>query len=77
MTATVPIQRNRTIHGTVTDFDEPVGLGEVRASDGSEYPFHCTAIADGSRDIDAGRRVTFRLIPSRIGRLEAIELTPR
>ncbi len=77
MTGTVPIQRTWTIHGTVTVFDEPVGLGEVQAADGSGYPFHCTAIADGSRNIDVGQKVTFRLVPSRIGRTEAVDLTSR
>ena len=44
--------------GTVTDFDDHRGLGTITSSDGTQYPFHCTQIADGSRTIDAGQPVT-------------------
>jgi CspA family cold shock protein len=75
----------------VVAFDEPVGLGTVRevgggghgadggghGADGvADHPFHCTAIADGSRDIAVGTEVTFRLVHGRLGRLEATDLHP-
>jgi cold shock CspA family protein len=57
--------------GAVVDFDDPRGLGTIRDDDGTELPFHCTAIADGSRTIDVGRRVRFDVVPGRLGRWEA------
>ena len=61
--------------GTVVAFDEAVGLGTVAADDGSEHPFHCTQIADGTRRIAVGTRVTFAVWP-RLGRYEAAALRP-
>jgi cold shock CspA family protein len=60
--------------GTVTAFDAQAGLGEVIAEDGATYPFHCTAIADGSRTIDAGTPVTFTVVAGHLGRLEATDI---
>ena len=40
--------------GVVASFDDPRGIGVVRGDDGADYPFHCTAIADGTRQIDEG-----------------------
>jgi cold shock CspA family protein len=57
--------------GTVDSFDKEVGLGEVRASDGRRYPFHCTEIADGTRDIAVGSEVAFVAVPGHIGIWEA------
>jgi hypothetical protein len=37
--------------GTVTAFDSKRGLGEIEGADGRAYPFHCTKIADGTREI--------------------------
>lgn len=63
--------------GVVAAFDESRGLGTVRVDDGGdEVPFHCTAIADGSRTIAVGRAVRFRLMPGRLGRWEADALAP-
>ena len=61
--------------GAVTAFDDPAGLGEVTSADGAVHPFHCTAIADGSRSIEVGAAVTFTLVPGRSGRWEAVQLT--
>jgi cold shock CspA family protein len=58
------------VRGTVTSFDKRVGLGEITADDGSVVPFHCIAIADGSRDIPVGVPVEFELLP-KLGRYEA------
>jgi cold shock CspA family protein len=56
--------------GRVTSFDAHRGLGEVTADDGRPFPFHCTAIADGSRTIETGTAVSFE--PARkLGRWEA------
>jgi cold shock CspA family protein len=62
--------------GTVTAFDDERGLGEVTDDEGSAWPFHCTAIADGSRTILVGTAVTFDLVPGRLGRWEASGLRP-
>jgi cold shock CspA family protein len=57
--------------GVVDEFDEQRGWGTILADDGDVLPFHCTAIADGSRTVEAGRRVQFRVIPGLSGRWEA------
>jgi cold shock CspA family protein len=57
--------------GTVETFDKDLGLGEVRSGDGLLYPFHCTEIADGSRDIAAGTDVAFVLGAGHRGTWEA------
>jgi cold shock CspA family protein len=57
--------------GVVEEFDEQRGLGTILADDGDAVPFHCTAIADGSRTVEAGRRVQFRVTPGLSGRWEA------
>lgn len=60
--------------GRVAEFDDPRGLGVVRSDSGAEYPFHCTAIADGSRTIAVDTAVGFRVVPGRRGRWEATDL---
>jgi cold shock CspA family protein len=62
--------------GVVSGFDDERGLGTVRADDGAEYPFHCTAIADGTRTVPAGARVTFDVVTGPLGRMEAAALRP-
>ena len=62
--------------GTVVAFDEQKGYGTVRDGDGVDYFFHCTQIADGSRSIAIGTGVSFQVVPGRLGRWEAVELTP-
>lgn len=67
----------RTVHlGTVTAFDAHRGLGTVAGRDGREWPFHCTAIADGSRMIEVGTAVAFSTSPGHLGREEARPVTP-
>jgi cold shock CspA family protein len=68
--------RRRRLSGTVAEFDDDLGLGVVRAEDGSTHSFHCTAISDGTRHIDAGTHVTFSLVAGRVGRHEADAVTP-
>ncbi|HVE93593.1 MAG TPA: cold shock domain-containing protein [Acidimicrobiales bacterium] len=60
--------------GEVVAFDDHAGLGAVRAIDGTEYGFHCTAIADGSRTIAVGARVEFEVVAGGLGRWEATKL---
>ena len=60
----------------VRSFDEDRGLGTVAEDGGGEYPFHCTAIADGTRRIDVGVHVVFEVAPGHGGRFEARSLTP-
>jgi cold shock CspA family protein len=62
--------------GTVTAFDVGRGLGTVADGSGRAWPFHCTAIADGSRRIEVGTPVAFVVAAGHLGRDEARELTP-
>jgi cold shock CspA family protein len=61
------------VNGIVKTFDEPRGLGTIEA-DGTEYPFHCTAILDGTRTIDVGASVCFEIRPAGMGRWEATQI---
>ena len=61
--------------GTVTGFDVHVGLGTVKASTGETYPFHCVSIADGTRTIEVGTEVTFR-VRFHVARDEATDIRP-
>ncbi|HXW36241.1 MAG TPA: hypothetical protein VEJ87_16820 [Acidimicrobiales bacterium] len=61
--------------GIVSLFDEPKGLGEIQADDGVGYPFHCTSIADGTRQIAQGTRVVFVPKAGHLGRIEACGIT--
>lgn len=63
--------------GVVASFDEARGLGVVRADDGSEWPFHCTAIADGTRTIGVNQRVAFQVVDGQLGRWEASVIVKR
>jgi cold shock CspA family protein len=65
------LERSSQKHrGVVTAFDADAGLGVVTDSGGTEYPFHCIEIADGSRTIVVGAEVIFDLRP-KLGRWEA------
>jgi hypothetical protein len=61
--------------GRIASFDDHVGRGQVEARGGMRFPFHCTAIADGSRTIAPDTAVRFRLVPGPLGALEAIAIT--
>ena len=71
---TVPL--GARLEGVVASFDDHAGLGEIEAASGARYWFHCTRIADGSRHVDPGRQVTFRVVPGHHGRWEAAEIAP-
>ena len=60
-----------TRRGRVVAFDERRGLGEVEDADGGRLPFHCTAIADGTRRIAADTEVVFDVVAGPLGRTEA------
>jgi cold shock CspA family protein len=61
------------VHGTVTAFDEARGLGVVTADDGTQHPFQCVEILDGTRTIAPGTVVSFEVVP-RLGRYEAARI---
>lgn len=63
--------------GTVSSFDDPRGIGVVRADDGREFGFHCTAIADDTRTIEEGRSVTFEVAAGQLGQWQARAISPR
>jgi cold shock CspA family protein len=65
-----------TYSGRVATFDEFVGRGEIEARGGLRFPFHCTAITDGSRSIAPDTPVKFRIVPGPLGALEATRITP-
>lgn len=62
--------------GVVTEFFFERGLGTIRGDGGAEFPFHCTAIADGTRDIAVGTRVAYDLHAGHHGRIEASGIGP-
>ena len=57
--------------GVVVEFDDPRGLGTVLGDDGRRYPFHCAAIADGTRTVEVGAHVVFAVVAGHRGRDEA------
>lgn len=64
--------------GEVTEFDDAAGIGRVRDDEGERAVrfFHCTEIADGSRTIAVGTKVTYDVRPGHRGQWEARRLTP-
>jgi cold shock CspA family protein len=62
--------------GTVSNFDDAAGLGIVTTDTGETYPFHCTAITDGTRTIAVGTIVSFDVVPARNGSYEATAVDP-
>lgn len=65
-----------TDRGTVTEWDDERGWGEITTPDGATFALHCTGIADGSRTIETGTDVTFHVAGGRLGRWEAWAVTP-
>lgn len=58
--------------GLVARFDDDAGLGVVDVEGVGELPFHCTAIADGTRTIAPGSPVVCQLGPAHHGAVEAV-----
>ena len=69
------IDQSARLSGTVTKFDEFIGLGEITDTKRRVWPFHCVSIADGSRTISVGAAVSF-LPAFRVARSEAVSITP-
>lgn len=65
-----------TTIGTIDSFDADEGLGLVVDSAGRRYRFHCTVITDGSRTIEPGRTVAFKIGPGGPGAWEATVIIP-
>ena len=65
------------VDGRVLAFDSKRGLGEIQGNDDRVYPFHCTKIADGSREIPVGVAVEFTVAPGPLGRWEAVAIRRR
>ncbi len=65
-----PSKRRR---GTVGAFDDAAGLGVIHSGE-ARWPFHCTAIADGSRRIAEEAPVEFVLRAAHHGRWEATDI---
>ena len=63
--------------GVVASWDDHGGYGTIRADEGDEHFFHCTAIADGTRQIAVGTRVRYEVVAGRQGRWEATDLRPQ
>ncbi|MEZ5381083.1 MAG: hypothetical protein R2754_04715 [Microthrixaceae bacterium] len=63
--------------GTVERFDTHSCLGEVVDAAGRTWPFQCTALVDGTREVAPGTEVTFVVVPRNGGRLEADRLVTR
>lgn len=62
--------------GVVEEWDDPRGVGLVRADDGRALALQCTHIADGSRTTTVGTRVRFEVAPAHHGRWQATSVTP-
>ncbi len=63
-------------HGVVTAFDTAIGLGQIAGADEAMVGFHCVAIANGSRTVDVGTDVRYRLVAGLHGRWEAAGIGP-
>jgi cold shock CspA family protein len=64
------------LNGSVVDFDEERGLGTIEVGE-KRYPFHCTALLDGTRTVAVGTAVTFEVAPGHLGTWEAARISSR
>lgn len=62
------------MRGRIESFDEHRGDGLVRSDEGGGFYFHCVNIADGSRSIAVGERVSARRSVGHLGHDEATEI---
>ena len=60
--------------GVVVAFDAREGLGRIALDDASEVAFHATQLADGTRTVEVGRRVSVQVVPWHLGRREATDV---
>jgi cold shock CspA family protein len=75
-----PVDTTALRVGAVATYDDAAGYGTIsegpEGGQGSRWWFHCTAIADGSRTIEVGAAVQFRLTAGHLGRYEATDIRP-
>jgi CspA family cold shock protein len=69
------MRRVWTHHGSVTEFDESRGLGEITDETGTVFTFHCVEIGDGTRSIAIGTPVRFD-VTAKFVRYEAARIVP-
>jgi cold shock CspA family protein len=62
------------MRGRVTQFDEARGLGTITAADGTDLPFHCTALLDGTRSVAVDTAVDYEVRAGGLGRWEATRI---
>jgi cold shock CspA family protein len=60
--------------GRIAHYDSPRGTGVLTDASGVEWSFHCTAIADGTREIADGATVFYELRTGLVGELEATRI---
>ena len=59
--------------GTVSTFDDGVGLGSIVDPRGHRLAFHCVSLTDGSRQVNVGQTVEFS-IAFCVARSEAVDI---
>jgi cold shock CspA family protein len=64
------------LNGTVREFDAHAGLGVIESVDGTRHAFHCTQLADGSREVKVGVIVRYDVVPGGLGAWEAGRIEP-
>ena len=79
LAAPIELTDGKHCTGTVWQFDEHVGLGEIIVHNEGlltkqKIPFHCVNLADGSRTIEIDRRVSFKAFWHPRGRFEATNI---
>ncbi|MGD0852628.1 MAG: hypothetical protein ABSA07_04635 [Acidimicrobiales bacterium] len=62
------------MRGRIEAFDEHRGDGLVRSDAGEGFYFHCVDIADGTRTITVGQRVSAKRSVGHLGHDEAAEI---
>jgi cold shock CspA family protein len=62
------------VRGRVENFDELRGDGVLTNDEGTEFYFHCVNIADGSRSVNPGQRVTAQRGVGHLGHDEAFAI---
>jgi hypothetical protein len=60
--------------GVVSSFDAREGLGTLALDDGGTVGFHATQLADGTRRVEVGARITATLVAWHAGRIEATHI---
>lgn len=68
------VARGARAVGTIASFDPRRGLGVVALDDGRTIGFHATQLADGTRTIEVGRRVSASVVPWHAGHLEGTDV---